>query len=201
MYRSMKTNSAPIIQDALAFRIRPATEEDLDEIMQLEGSCFDEDAREDRSVYRERLRQFPEGCRLITIDDQTVGFFISELWNAATLDEELFEVWPEEICSHHDDGHRLYISSVALAPEFQGRGITSKFLATCLQRLLLQFAQVNEVILTVAEDWIPARRLYARAGFREQLVLRGFFGGRRLDSRDGFLMSATSRELLGRMDG
>ncbi len=191
----MNTNSAPLLEDALALDARPTTRRDLDDVMRIEAKCFDEDARETRAVYRQRLRQFPEGCQLAVVDGHPAGFFISELWSVATLDEDLFERWPDDVCSHHADGHRLYVSAVAVVPAYQGRGIASRFLAGCLHRLLPRLPQVDEVFLTVAEDWGPARRLYTRAGFRERLVLPGFFS-RTAGARDGLLMSAPVRELL-----
>jgi [ribosomal protein S18]-alanine N-acetyltransferase len=57
------------------------------------------------------------------------------------------------------------ILSVAVAPAWRGRGLARGLLDRHLRRLA--GAGMRTVFLEVDEDNAPARRLYARAGFRE----------------------------------
>jgi len=57
------------------------------------------------------------------------------------------------------------ILSVAVAPARRGKGLSRRLLDLHLRRLA--GIGVRRVFLEVGEDNVPARRLYARAGFRD----------------------------------
>jgi ribosomal-protein-alanine N-acetyltransferase len=57
------------------------------------------------------------------------------------------------------------ILSVAVAPSWRGQGLSRKLLDLHLRRLA--GLGLRAVFLEVDEDNLPARKLYARAGFRE----------------------------------
>jgi ribosomal-protein-alanine N-acetyltransferase len=67
------------------------------------------------------------------------------------------------------------ILSVAVAPPRQGRGLARSLLNLHMRRLAGLGA--NTVFLEVDEDNTPARRLYARAGFREVGRRAGYYRG------------------------
>jgi ribosomal-protein-alanine N-acetyltransferase len=67
------------------------------------------------------------------------------------------------------------ILSVAIARTWQGRGLARKLLDLHLRRLA-GFG-MRAVFLEVDEDNIPARKLYARAGFREVGRRPGYYAG------------------------
>jgi [ribosomal protein S18]-alanine N-acetyltransferase len=67
------------------------------------------------------------------------------------------------------------ILSVAVARAWQGRGLARRLLDLHLRRLA-GFG-LRSVFLEVAEDNIPALRLYARAGFREVGRRTGYYAG------------------------
>jgi ribosomal-protein-alanine N-acetyltransferase len=65
------------------------------------------------------------------------------------------------------------ILSVAIAPGWQGRGLSRELLALHLRRLAGLGARA--VFLEVGEHNAPARRLYRRAGFREVGRRQGYY--------------------------
>ena len=73
----------------------------------------------------------------------------------------------------HCTGSEAEILLVALAPGERGRGIAAKILSRHLSRLAA--AGIREVFLEVDEGNAPARKLYARAGFREVGKRAGYY--------------------------
>jgi len=67
------------------------------------------------------------------------------------------------------------ILSVAVARAWQGRGLARRLLDLHLRRLA--GVRLRAVFLEVDEDNQPARRLYARAGFREVGSRPGYYSG------------------------
>lgn len=67
------------------------------------------------------------------------------------------------------------ILSVAVARPWQGRGLARRLLDLHLRRLA--GLRLRAVFLEVDEDNEPARRLYARAGFREVGRRPGYYSG------------------------
>ena len=67
------------------------------------------------------------------------------------------------------------ILSVAVARAWQGRGLARRLLDLHLRRLA--GSRLRAVFLEVDEDNEPARRLYARAGFREVGLRPGYYSG------------------------
>ena len=65
------------------------------------------------------------------------------------------------------------ILSVAVAPARRGRGLSRRMLDLHLRRLA--GLGTRAVFLEVDEDNVPARRLYARAGFREVGRRAGYY--------------------------
>jgi [ribosomal protein S18]-alanine N-acetyltransferase len=68
------------------------------------------------------------------------------------------------------------ILSVAVAPARRGKGLSRRMLDLHLRRLA--GLGTRAVFLEVDEDNVPARRLYARAGFREVGRREAYYQGR-----------------------
>lgn len=165
--------------------------------MQIEETCFDEDTQEEREVYRDRLVSFSDGCFILEYDGHPVGFIASELWKIESPHEKIFELWPADLCCHRDAGRTLYISSIAILPEYRGRRWASLFLSSALRYLLHRYDQIERILLLVAEEWAPARRLYAAMGLREAMHVGDFFGGYTVPSHDAIVMMANVAEVTG----
>ncbi|HTH40772.1 MAG TPA: GNAT family N-acetyltransferase [Rhodocyclaceae bacterium] len=154
-----------------------ATLDDLDAIMALEVQSFDPAFHESREVYRRRIVCFPEGALLARCDGVPVGCFFSEIWPiGAAAQAESFALG-HDIADRHDplSGTDLYVASMALAPSHRGGGLGYRFFEACLQQVLAEFSALTSVVLLVNEHWAPARCIYGRAGFVEEMRLDGFF--------------------------
>ena len=166
--------------------MRPATAVDLPAVMVIEDASFAPGLRETLPTYRARLALYPRGFHVAERDGAVVGFITSERWVAsAGLAAERFAIDHDPATHHHVDGDLLYLSALAVAPAARGLGVGAALIAALLAE---HAGTVRSAVLVVARGWDAARHAYARAGFREEMVLPRFFHG--LDGRvdDGLVL-------------
>jgi ribosomal-protein-alanine N-acetyltransferase len=174
--------------------LREALPKDMAGVMALEWACYNAFTRESEAVYRERLRVFPAGFLVLETEGRIAGALSSELWDAETLgmaraaQPELFALGHSISARHRSGGTALYISSLAVSPAYRKRGFGGLLFNGLLERTGRAFPRVAGAVLLVNEDWEPARRLYARAGFTETARLPGFFRGDKGEKQDGVIM-------------
>ncbi len=77
---------------------------------------------------------------------------------------------------------------MAVAPTHQGRGLGARLLVALLDEAVRR--RQRTVSLEVRADNGPAQRLYARHGFQQVAVRRGYYTG----GVDGWVMTRTSGE-------
>jgi [ribosomal protein S18]-alanine N-acetyltransferase len=65
------------------------------------------------------------------------------------------------------------IENMAVAPDFQGRGIADELLRALVQRV--ESIPASAILLEVRESNQPARRLYEKHGFREEGRRRSYY--------------------------
>ena len=87
------------------------------------------------------------------------------------------------LCDHPDEA---FVQTMAVAPTHQGRGLGARLLAALLDEAVRR--RQRTVSLEVRADNGPAQRLYARHGFRQVAVRRGYYAG----GVDGWVMTRTS---------
>lgn len=95
---------------------RPMTKEDLADVQVL-ADTIHIDHPEDKSVFAERLRLYPQGCAVLEIDGRLIGYALTHPWNFGeppALNSQL-----ERIPSNPTT---YYVHDVALLPEARGRG-------------------------------------------------------------------------------
>lgn len=157
--------------------IRPATNKDIDAIMQLEAHGFPAPIRESRDVMQTRLDHFPQG--FLVLDGHTgtlAGYFCSELWDASIgYDTSAFTVGHDIRDVHQPDGSRLYISSMTIHPDWRGNGLGRQFFVQCLARVRQQLPQIRQSTLMLSAEWSGAHRIYQRVGYTEVMRLSQFF--------------------------
>ena len=162
--------------DALNMKIRNAVIEDIDEIMRLEQEAFIEEIQEERKVFLERIKVFPEG--FFILEDETgniSGYFSSELWNSYPESEESFKLGHSASSSHKKTGTVLYISSIALGNSLRGKGMGTVFLEKCVEKIKETNNQLKGTVLIVNEKWEKARHIYKKFGYSEYKTLEMFF--------------------------
>jgi ribosomal protein S18 acetylase RimI-like enzyme len=138
--------------DRNAAPIQPAEVNDLPLLMEIERRCFTQD-------------QFSEALYL--------GFLLRP-------DAEVYLHWTDDAASGSlvilfpAEQDRCQVVSVAIHPDFQGRG---------LGRTLMEFAEIRarskhraQIQLEVRTTNESARRLYERLGYQESKTLRDYYG-------------------------
>ena len=132
--------------------IRPATIGDLDAVAAVERRCFPEDEAFSRRQLRYLLEQ-AEGASYVDCRGQEVGGYIRLL--------------------RRRTARNLRIYSVAVDPAARGCGAGQALVNAAIA--LARQLGLDEVTLEVRTDNAPAIGLYARNGFRDDRLLRGYY--------------------------
>lgn len=141
--------------------IRQATAADLPPIIALDQAIFgDYGADEDPAVIAARLEIFPEGC-VVLVEPETpqalplLGYLTMEKWH--TLREPALDEDPR--LTHQPTGTILNITTLAVAPTHQQRGLGAQLLAYAVT--LARHQGCTAIVLETAH----AARFYERHGF------------------------------------
>lgn len=165
------------------YTIRKATQTDLAAVMRIEHESFEKDIVEEEKVFADRLA-YAVDCNYLLVKTDTgsvCGYFISEIWNCANVDNTAFALGHSVREYHRPLGTTLYISSFALLPEVRGSGIAERFFETALTLITGHFSLLERIMLLVHEDWRKAIRIYEKQGFVRLQTIERFsgFGNRR----------------------
>jgi len=182
--------------------IRSAQISDIEAIMQIERSAFELHICETRDVFIERLTVFSPGFLVAaTSTGQITGYICSELWSYSDQPELSNLSLNHKIQkTHMDNGSELYISSLAVLPEFRGHNLGKLLFTELLDRAAKQFALQSSILL-VNTQWQQASEMYARQGFVQVAVLQDFFTNEQPDKfnryqSDGIVMRKKSFKQL-----
>jgi ribosomal-protein-alanine N-acetyltransferase len=160
------------------FKITPARESDIKEIMTVELAGFPKGIVEREDVFLERINIFPDGFLLVTdlVSGNIIGYICSEIWNRRDPVEKSMFTLNHGIQGLHDsNGDEIYISSMSTLPAYRNNGIGRWLFNSCIDRLVVAHPNLQSAILIVNETWTHARKIYVRAGFQELLSIEGFF--------------------------
>ena len=125
--------------DSLA-RIESASWRDLNALRQLEAICFPKDAWPLFDLLG--VLTFPNVIRLRAVmNGRMIGFIAGDVKPSENL---------------------AWIATIAVLPEFRGRGIGQDLLSACEKRLMVPLVRLN-----VRLSNQPAIRLYRKAGYRD----------------------------------
>ena len=143
-------------------RLRPATATDLPQIIALDQEIFGGyGADESPAVIASRLALFPAGCVVLTDaaaqgkTETIVGYLTTEKW--ATIREPALDEDPR--LTHEPSGTILNITTLAIAPSQQGRGLGSQLVTHAIA--LAQRESCTAIVLETA--W--AAHFYEQHGF------------------------------------
>ena len=151
----------------------PAQPFDLSQIMQIERAAFIPSIQEKERVFDSRLQLFPQGF-FVLIDSSvetvkkaghavTAGYFCSELWQSIPADNDFFALNHKPQKSHFRNGTVLYVSSIALLPDYQGKGYGKAFF-TLIEGKIKE--RGLHVIYLMTDRNQPAYEFYQKIGFR-----------------------------------
>jgi ribosomal protein S18 acetylase RimI-like enzyme len=134
-WRPLRISDLPAIS-AIATRIHP-------------------DLPERPEVFAEKLRLYPDGCRVLVSGDAIGGYALAHPWTQHRIPQldGLLERLPE-------DADCIYVHDVAVLPEFRG-GIARDYVAT-----VEALARASNITTLALVSVYATRPLWERLGFR-----------------------------------
>jgi ribosomal protein S18 acetylase RimI-like enzyme len=138
------------------YTIRSACLADLDRCHQIESIAYEGDEAATREKIKTRIERYPAGFMVVDVDGETAGFINSGCADIVRMSNREFK----ELIGHHPDGRHNVILSVAVHPEYQGRGISSILLVNYVLRM--KRLKKESIQLVCRERHIP---FYERFGF------------------------------------
>jgi ribosomal-protein-alanine acetyltransferase len=145
------------------YRIRGASREDLPQIARIERASFGREAY-DCKLFAHYLRKCGELFLVVERGRKICGYLLCCL-----------------------RGPAAELVSVAVAPDFRGRGAASRLLESALLRLARRGALRLHLVVRVDND--AARTFYEKYRFRRLRIVRGYYE----DGGDGIAMSRPVR--------
>ena len=141
--------------------LRKYLEGDLDKIVRLDESCFDEEFRFDRRSMKVYVEALNAVSLIAEKDDEIVGFVIVHIDRVAT-------------------GWRGYVVTLDVAAEFRRRGLAKHMMQAV--ELLAKTDGAQHMELHVFTENEGAIRFYERMGYERAAMRRRFYGAEGLDA-------------------
>lgn len=164
------------LMDALFFsqnkgdfmEIRKATIKDLEKIAAVEAACFNNAEAASVQSIKARLEVFPDCFWLAFEGNRLLGFVDGMKTDESDLLDEMYE----NASLHSPQGARLMIFGVCTLPSFQGKGIATSVLTSCISDCKEQ--GLSEIVLTCKDALVG---FYRRSGFVDEGVSDSCHGG------------------------
>jgi ribosomal-protein-alanine N-acetyltransferase len=141
--------------------LREYLEGDLDKIVRLDESCFDEEFRFDRSS----MRAYAEARNAVSLiaekEGEIVGFAIAHIDRVAA-------------------GRRGYVVTLDVAAEYRRRGLAGQMMQAV--EMLAEAAGAQRIELHVFTENDAAIRFYEKIGYGRVARRRRFYGAEGLDA-------------------
>jgi len=138
--------------------IRNGNSEDLAPILDIEKKSFDDPYTLDMFVTL--LESFPEGFRVYVIRERVVGYCVT---------------YPVK------QKRAMVIVSIAVHPDYRDQGVGTSLLkdSISISSKLHRGKVIDKIILQVAEENNAARSLYEKFGFKNQSLIKNYYGRRK----------------------
>lgn len=149
-------------------KIRNAKIEDLEELLAIENLCFLKAEAATKESFEERIKVIPDSFLVAEKDGELIGLVNGPVINTPFISDDLFS----EIKENPATGGHQSILGLAVAPNFQKRGVASKLLTH-----LENEARANKretITLTCKENLI---KFYENHGFVNEGVSSSNHGG------------------------
>lgn len=143
-------------KEVVMINIRPITEDDLDTVMDIQSSAYHPFFQEDRFVFEDRLRNFPDGCWIAEVDGYSAGYLFSHpcQLNAPPNLNSAIESLPKKPDCY-------FIHDVAINPEFRGMGI-GRNLADKAKQLAIENSFKDMALISVQNS----EKFWNKMGFK-----------------------------------
>lgn len=171
-------------------QIRKAIPEDIDSIVKLEHDGFEEGLRETKDIFIERLNVFNDGFLVLVDENKNIlGYISSEIWNyKQQVDEKDFTLNHSIRNKHKANGDEIYISSMVLAKQMQGKGWGHILFDYLVDNIKEFYPNLKSSILIVGNTWKEAQKIYFNNGFKKIGILEDFFQTSSGESSDAIIM-------------
>ena len=136
-------------------KIENLTIKKINEIMSLESQLFGLIA-EDKEVILDRINTFREGCWGIFNKTELIGYCSSEIWESYNK----IKLNQKASINHQLKGKILYITSIAILPEYQNKGFGGRLI-----KKLIKIARKHK-LLSLYLRTSKARKFYEKNGFQ-----------------------------------
>lgn len=147
--------------------IRTATLEDLEELSNIENTCFPKEEACSKEQFKERLTIYPNHFYLLIEDNKIISFvngFVTDLPN-------LEDIMYEKATMHNEQGNWQMIFGLNTLPEYQHKGK-----ATIIMNYFIKIAQKEHrqgLVLTCKKELIP---FYSKFGFQSEGLSKSTHG-------------------------
>lgn len=151
----------------MMYKIRNVTLSDLESVTALEKNCFPAAEAATKQAFAYRIKTFPERFFAAEEAGEIIGIVNGCASSQETITDDLYE--PQ---GHEKNGKNQMIFGLAVAPQYQGKGI-----GTALMEHMIAFCRatsMERVILTCKEEKIS---YYERFGFQNQGISASTHGG------------------------
>lgn len=148
--------------------IRQAKKSDLESIIQIEQTCFPAAEAASSEALLERFQVFSENFIVATAQEEIIGFI-----NGCTTDRpKLPDVLYHDTSLHHPNGDYQTVFGLAVAPDFQHRGVATKLMQHFIT--LARIRGKKGIILTCKKHLIT---YYEQFGYKNQGISASVHGG------------------------
>lgn len=131
---TLDPNNNMVVESAL--NIPPANKDDfLEQVMEVERSAWPPELQASKSKFESRFNIFPEGFFVVRLDGKIKGVTTSQI---TAYDESSTHTWDEITDNgmiektHNPQRNALYVVSVGVGVEAQGRGVGGKLVQSQL---------------------------------------------------------------------
>ena len=148
--------------------IREACLSDLDRCYEIESTAYAGDEAASREKIGKRIEVYPAGFLVLEFEGNIAGLINSGATDNVQLSDEEFK----ELIGHDPNGKNIVIMSVAVHPDFQGKGFAGKLIIEFIDRMKVMAK--TEIFLICQTGLID---MYARYGFEYIGVSASEHGG------------------------
>lgn len=140
----------------MEIKIRQVQKADLDGCYHVENSCYTEEGAGKERIAK-RIELYPRGFLVAELDGEIIGIINGTSTNIEDISNEPLK----DMVDFDENGKNVVIFSVAVLPEYQGKGV-AKLL---LNKFIDAFRKLNKkkILLICKENHIA---LYEKFGFR-----------------------------------
>jgi len=137
-------------------KIRIVNEQDLDRCFEIESVSYSGDEAATKDKILNRIKTYPEGFIVLENNREIIGFINSGATQKVELSDEEFK----ELIGHDPEGKHIVILSVAIHPDYQGKGLASKLMNSFIGKM--KALGKTDIFLICQSELID---MYARYGF------------------------------------